>query len=233
MNTKGLLFRSLKFAGKPLRLIMVMAMVFSTLSLNLMPVSAEGDIEPPAAPLGLTALGADQQVELAWEANAEEDLAGYNLYRSEVTPVEAGGSPVNGADLISGEAYTDAGLANGTTYYYAVTAVDASGNESALSAEVSAAPQVEEPAPAEEPPAEPTEEPTLEPTEAPVVKSPSVTALGSEVGIEALAAWTAYNDLVTGSPQPANPANTTTYTISGSTSGLLKDLLPVQIHLLR
>ncbi len=206
MNTKGLLFRSLKFAGKPLRLIMVMAMVFSTLSLNLMPVSAEGDVEPPAAPLGLTALGADQQVELAWEANAEEDLAGYNLYRSEVTPVEAGGSPVNGADLISGEAYTDAGLANGTTYYYAVTAVDASGNESAASAEVSAAPQAEEPAPVEEPPAEPTEEPTIGADgSACCEKSPSVTALGSEVGIEALAAWTAYNDLVTGIPSLLTP----------------------------
>ena len=212
---------------------MVMAMVFSTLSLNLMPVSAEGDIEPPAAPLGLAALGADQQVELAWEANAEEDLAGYNLYRSEVTPVEAGGSPVNGADLISGEAYTDAGLANGTAYYYAVTAVDASGNESAVSAEVSAVPAGEEPCrlknprlePTEEPVVEPTEEPVVEPTEEPIAtpggkKSPSVTALGEDVGAQALA-WTAYNDLL---PEaiPANPANTTAYTISGHNQRVVK-----------
>ena len=43
-------------------------------------------------------------------------------------------------------------------------------------------------------------------------------------GTAAFAApWTAYNDLVIGGDQPTPPANTTTYTISGTTSGLLKN----------
>ena len=44
-------------------------------------------------------------------------------------------------------AYTDGSVSNGTTYYYVVTALDSSGNESANSTEASATPQ---PAPAEQ-----------------------------------------------------------------------------------
>ena len=99
------------------------------------------NVTPPAAPTGLAAADrpADQGgvISLAWAANTEPDLAGYNVYRSLVS----GGSSsrLNGA-LVVQTTYEDAGLANGTAYFYVVRAVDASGNESAASNEASAAP---------------------------------------------------------------------------------------------
>jgi hypothetical protein len=105
------------------------------------PPPPEPDIEPPAIPTGLTATGGDQEVTLNWNANSESDLLGYNLYRA----VEVNGSvsdfvKVNFPTPISGTSYTDTGLTNDTTYYYKLTAVDTSGNESTATAPVSATP---------------------------------------------------------------------------------------------
>ncbi len=96
------------------------------------------DASPPAAPTGLSAAGGDGIVDLAWNANGEPDLDGYHVYRA-----TASGGPysrVNGAPLAQ-ESYTDSGVSNGTTYYYVVTAVDTSGNESGDSNEASATPE--------------------------------------------------------------------------------------------
>ena len=92
----------------------------------------------PAAPTGLAATAGDGQVALNWNGNGESDLAGYNVYRGQTS----GGpySPVN-PSLLNVTAYTDANVTNGTTYYYIVTAVDTSANESPGSAETSATPQ--------------------------------------------------------------------------------------------
>src|SRR6266540_3987819 len=98
------------------------------------------DTAAPAPPAGLAATGGDGSASLSWSANAEADLAGYNLYRSTSTPVDTNGSPLNGADLIQGTSYLDSGLANGTTYHYALVALDGSGNPSAAS-ETVATPQ--------------------------------------------------------------------------------------------
>ena len=54
-------------------------------------------------------------------------LAGYNLYRSTTSPVSTGGTRLNGGTPLTATSYTDTGLANGTPYYYAVTAVGTSG----------------------------------------------------------------------------------------------------------
>ena len=51
-----------------------------------------GDITPPAAPTDLTATGGIGQVSLAWTANGEADIAGYNVYRSLGSPVPLGDS---------------------------------------------------------------------------------------------------------------------------------------------
>lgn len=101
------------------------------------------DTIPPAAPTGLTATGGDGQVILDWANNSETDLAGYNVYRA----TTSGGtySKVN-SSLVTTSAYTDTGLANGTPYYYVVTAVDLSINESANSNEAPATPQATPPA---------------------------------------------------------------------------------------
>ena len=86
------------------------------------------DTTPPAVPTGLVATPGTAQVSLTWNANTEPDLSGYNVYRDGVllTPV-----PVPAA------AYTDSPLIDGT-YSYTVSAVDATGNESARSSAAAA-----------------------------------------------------------------------------------------------
>lgn len=56
----------------------------------------------------------------------------YNVYRAEVS-----GGPYDQIATIADSEYTDDTVKNGTTYYYIVTAVDESDNESDNSAEVS------------------------------------------------------------------------------------------------
>jgi subtilisin family serine protease len=97
-----------------------------------------GGNPPPGAPTGLAASGGNAQVTLAWNANTEPDLAGYNVYRS----TTSGGpyAKINGA-LVGTNAYLDTGVTNGTPYYYVVTAVDTAAQESGYSNQASATPQ--------------------------------------------------------------------------------------------
>lgn len=94
--------------------------------------TAVGDVVPPAAPVNLTAAAIGSDIILNWFSNAEPDLAGYNIYRNSAQ----GWLKINTA-LISGAAYTDIGLINGS-YTYRVAAVDNTGNESLPSNEASA-----------------------------------------------------------------------------------------------
>jgi len=79
----------------------------------------------PAAPGHLTAVAASTGAKLSWSASATGSPTAYNVYRGTksdgeaVTPVGTTGSGVT--------TFTDAGLHNGTTYYYFVTAVNAVG----------------------------------------------------------------------------------------------------------
>ncbi|WP_224367028.1 glycoside hydrolase family 9 protein [Hyalangium versicolor] len=101
------------------------------------PGSAPTDSTPPAQPAGLTATAAASQIQVAWTANTEADLLGYNLYRS----TSSGFTPSAANRIASGvvgRTYSDASLSASTTYYYKLTAVDTSGNESAASSEASA-----------------------------------------------------------------------------------------------
>jgi fibronectin type 3 domain-containing protein len=88
-----------------------------------------GDTVAPAAVLDLGAVavnaGSTHSIEVNWSAGTESDLAGYNVYRS-----------VNGAveTLVSVESantFTDNTVEAGSSYSYAVSAVDLAGNESA------------------------------------------------------------------------------------------------------
>jgi serine protease len=96
-----------------------------------------GDVTPPAAPVGLTAIAGNGSVGLGWADNGEPDLAGYIVYRA--TSAAGPFAALNGTPLV-GSAYVDGAVANGTTYHYRVTAVDTSGNESAASSQASATP---------------------------------------------------------------------------------------------
>ena len=95
------------------------------------------DTTPPAAPTGLAAAAGDGTVGLDWSDNTEPDLGGYHVYRS----ASSGGlyTRLNGA-LLAASSFVDVTATNGTTWYYVVTAVDTSANESSTSAEVSATP---------------------------------------------------------------------------------------------
>jgi hypothetical protein len=96
------------------------------------------DLFPPAVPAGLVAVansgenGSAPAVDLSWQPNAEADLAGYIVYRS-----EEGGAwqRVSAGPPRLEPAFHDAQVQAGHTYMYAVTAVDQGGHESARSAE--------------------------------------------------------------------------------------------------
>ena len=91
---------------------------------------------PPRVPIDLTAGEGDGEANLAWSANGESDLDGYYVYRA-TTPFDlpADATRLNDAPLPDAE-YTDATVAEGKTYYYRVTAVDADSNESPMSNDV-------------------------------------------------------------------------------------------------
>ena len=72
---------------------------------------------------------------LDWDNNTEADLAGYNVYRS----LRPGSDHIRvSQSLLADSEYVDAGVVEGTTYYYVATAEDILGYESAYSDEVSA-----------------------------------------------------------------------------------------------
>lgn len=75
---------------------------------------------------------ADHVVDLNWKASTSGNIAGYNLYRS---PNGSTWEKLN-ASLLASTLYSDSTVANGSTYYYAATAVNISGEESSKSAAV-------------------------------------------------------------------------------------------------
>ncbi|MFH1371833.1 MAG: hypothetical protein ABII09_11200 [Planctomycetota bacterium] len=104
-----------------------------------------GDTTPPAAPTGLSAIAGNGVVTLNWNDNTEGNLDGYNVYRATVT---GGPYTKQNTSLLSSSDYTDNSVTNGTTYYYVVTALDTSTNESDNSDEVSATPYADTTPPA-------------------------------------------------------------------------------------
>jgi hypothetical protein len=83
------------------------------------------DTFAPAAPKGLTAVPNERAISLIWEPNAEKDLAGYLVLRGtsaeKLEPITP--APIRETSL------TD-GVPPGAHYFYAVKAVDKSGNAS-------------------------------------------------------------------------------------------------------
>lgn len=99
----------------------------------------EADVSLPDAPTNLVATPGDSQVDLSWSA-AAGDIMSYSVYRR-----VADGAPVLLESEITGTSHLDTTAANGTTYYYSVTATDLLGLESAASSEASATPGVSDP----------------------------------------------------------------------------------------
>lgn len=98
------------------------------------------DVTPPAVPQGFKVreLDTGHDLEISWKANTEDDLAGYTLYRAADPegPFEAVASLQAGAT-----SYLDTGLVQGQWYYYRLTALDTTGNESEATATRGARPR--------------------------------------------------------------------------------------------
>jgi len=97
---------------------------------------SEADETPPAIPGGLLARSGHEVVRLEWEAEAEEDLVGYDVYRE----TEEGLIPI--ATRVAVPWFVDEGLTDGQEYRYRIAAVDGRQppNRSELSEAVAATP---------------------------------------------------------------------------------------------
>ena len=94
-------------------------------------IVAPADTTAPSVPTGLSATAGDGTVALSWSASSDDvGVAGYRVLRDGVQVATP-----------TGTSFADSGRTNGTTYSYAVKAVDAAGNVSAASGSVSATPQ--------------------------------------------------------------------------------------------
>ena len=90
------------------------------------------DTAPPATPSGLSATVAPvRDVHLAWAANSEPDLAGYHVYRA---PTASAPLVRVTSSVANTNGYVDPSAPDSASLWYAVSAVDATGNESARSA---------------------------------------------------------------------------------------------------
>ena len=86
-------------------------------------VSAKPIAPPvPPAPGGLTAAPGDKQVVLTW--NSVSGTTGYYVYQGTSAGGEAAGAIASNLPIPT---YTNAGLTDGTTYFYKVAAVNANG----------------------------------------------------------------------------------------------------------
>jgi len=110
-----------------------------------MPVSRCGtfatSISTPAPPRDLVAVAqaatgtGPATIELSWAISTEADLAGYNVYRTEVGLARP--QRLN-QELLLTPTFRDISVAVGALYTYTVTAVDRAGNESPPGAAVNA-----------------------------------------------------------------------------------------------
>ncbi len=98
----------------------------------------------PAIPVGLGVADVpyDQggALRLSWTANTEGDLKDYGIYRATYTGFVVGAATPIARVAAPGTTHQQAGLTNGATYYYRLTALNTLSEESAGSSEVSAYP---------------------------------------------------------------------------------------------
>ena len=104
-------------------------------SANSLEVSATPQAQAPPTPTGLGAAAGNGQEVLTWTAST--GATSYNVKRSTTSGAETTLTNVTAVN------YTDTQVVNGTTYYYMVSATNASG-ESVNSGEVSATPQAQQ-----------------------------------------------------------------------------------------
>lgn len=123
----GVTFKPLSSAAK---LSIVVSDVFGELYTKRL------DLSFPATPVSLLGVGEATSIALTWAHSAESDLQGYNIYRSNT---QAGTyTKVNPTPSDRTSYYLDENLTPLTRYYFKISAVDSSGNESSQSVLASA-----------------------------------------------------------------------------------------------
>ena len=85
------------------------------------------DSTPPPVPSGVSAAGANGEATITWSGVSANDLFGYHVYRA--TSSSGPWTRITSAST-PGTSYRATSLANGTTYWFSVTSIDAAGNES-------------------------------------------------------------------------------------------------------
>lgn len=102
------------------------------------PISTGDDGTTPNPPSNVTASGGYAIATVTWDpptqntdGSALKDLFQYRIYRG------TSSNPTTLIGRVSGEAFTESGLANNQQYYYRIKALDFTGNESAYSANAS------------------------------------------------------------------------------------------------
>ncbi|MFH1784759.1 MAG: discoidin domain-containing protein [bacterium] len=87
-----------------------------------------GDVTPPAAPSNVSVTDAEigGRLDISWTNPTDADFAHIHIYRSTISGQL--GSLV--FDNLTVSSQTDAGLTNGTAYYYTLRSIDTSNNES-------------------------------------------------------------------------------------------------------
>jgi fibronectin type 3 domain-containing protein len=92
------------------------------------------DTFPPAIPQELVAVlvSEEKTIDLSWQPDTDEDLAGYIVYRAEA---DRAWKRISGPQPLTGAAYRDTTVEAGHSYRYAVTAIDLTGHESRRSPE--------------------------------------------------------------------------------------------------
>jgi hypothetical protein len=94
------------------------------------------DTTAPSSPTGLSLGAGDASVTLTWSDPGNSDLEIITIYRRTDS-----GSLASFTTVAAGtQVFTDSPLSNGTTYYYALSAIDTGGNESDRTSEVNATP---------------------------------------------------------------------------------------------
>ena len=88
------------------------------------------DTIPPAIPQNLVITDYLQAISLKWNASVNADLSHYNIYRANFPDFSIDSIYFKGKVFAPDTTYIDSLIQNNNTYYYQITAVDTTGNES-------------------------------------------------------------------------------------------------------
>jgi hypothetical protein len=120
--------RGAKMKKTFLSLILLLGLSFMFMGCEEKVYVVRPDHTPPSVPKGLYSITGDEAVWLFWEENDEDDFAEYWVYRA-----KEGDQYYRRIARTQTAEFYDHPLTNGTTYLYAVSAVDYDGNESDIS----------------------------------------------------------------------------------------------------